>query len=594
MNTKIIFLSCLLWAVLSSTFAQPVLQTHTWQIWDVAKEIFPPIQKEILGRKAQRETQIEAITISEVRNAKDTLGSGNPFNADISTTDNTIACSLVDTTEFVVAGRNATLTFLSYSPNVVTKGFIALKDFSSNHNSGLQYARQDPQLYYDSKADRYILVFIYNEINTSTGEIVDNIFYVYASTTNDPLNGSWYEIAINHTDVGDGTNWMDRPQIGISDEELFIATNVYDINNAYQDNYILALKKSDLYSGIKNMTVVDIIGNLPPDDLFGMVPVSYGQKMNFGPGMYFIHSDNVGTLSDSVWYYRFPTNVYGNPNLSIYKWGVALNNYEIGRNLPQPNTTDSLDVADCRILSAFYLNGKIHYTFNVRGTSNLCEVMYCRLKVNSGQNTEMRYSTYPSAYGSVASLAFDSTDHTAVIPYLTSDSGTYPSFRVVANDNSGAWSNDILLQQGAIEELTNRWGDYIGAARFHEGLLPTCWVYGSYASANQAKATDSYIAEIVLTSSVGVNPPILTQRKPIVVFPNPAQTEIFIELKQSEVVELKIIDLTGRTIKNYGLQNLQKEIATPISLKGIAKGEYILIVRNTTNTFIGYEKVIID
>ena len=597
MKTKSIIIILLVFWVSLEAQNKSILQTKTQNVTGLGRLINPKLDKKLAQRNAvnNRLNEIQALNIFENRSRNDTTNSGDPNEKDIPVTDNTIACSSVDTTDFVVAAKNHRLYFLSYSPNIVTSATIPFQDFSSNHSTSLFLHRNDPKLIYDPIEDRYFLVFLYYEIQSvAPYQKADSRLYVFASTTNDPLNNSWYEIEITNTDVTSNLNWYDRPQVGISNEELFIAVNVYDkANDNYQDNLILALKKSDLLNGIKNMTVVDIQGNPPTDDLFGMVPVSHAQDKNFGPGLYFLRTDETADL-DSVWYYQIPTNVYANPNLTIYKTGIALNSYLLGVSMSQKDTPDFLDVDNCRAFDALYLNNVLHYVYHAKGnTGNQCEAIYNRLDLSTNVNTAYRYSDYPSAYPSLASLTFDSTDKTFLMPYLTSDTNSYPGFRVVACVDSGAWSNDLLIHTGDTAKADSRWGDYVGAARFHKGLLPTCWIYGNYASPNYYDGTESYIAEIILTDPNGIANNILLDKR-IKVFPNPTSRSISVEMPPiSEFITISLVDIRGNLVANL-YQGMMRDIPTHIAIGQYLKGMYVVTITNSQKKLIGYDKIIID
>lgn len=103
----------------------------------------------------------------------------------------------------------------------------------------------DPRIIYDSEFDRFTLAYlIWDSLSTQSSALV-----VFTSSSSNPMD-SWNGIIILDTDFVPDSLFLDYINIGMSQNEIFITTDLMRvINPIYRDELVLAFNKTDFYSG---------------------------------------------------------------------------------------------------------------------------------------------------------------------------------------------------------------------------------------------------------------------------------------------------------------------------------------------------------
>ncbi|NUO00438.1 MAG: hypothetical protein HUU01_07445, partial [Saprospiraceae bacterium] len=132
----------------------------------------------------------------------------------------------------------------------------------------------DPVVIYDSGADKFI--FFAQECS---GFSSNTALLICFSQSNNP-NGNWWRYKLTGNPVGNNT-WFDYPKIAVSNNELYITGNSFSNDGVFQEALLYQINKNDGFNGLSlNWQYwYDITANP-----FTLLPVSYGQQGNYGPG----------------------------------------------------------------------------------------------------------------------------------------------------------------------------------------------------------------------------------------------------------------------------------------------------------------------
>lgn len=462
---------------------------------------------------------------------------GTPPDASfgISTTGNIVACNNDGIEYYTSTG--------SYINGYYWSDFI--------DDSGLTGKKYDPKVIFDSQNNRFICILL----NGSTPDISKVIIAI--SYSDNPAFDGWYYYSIN----GDPTNsylWFDYPSIGQSTKDLFITGNLFSEDGKFTKAVIFQLDKTALYN--KQPIKYYYYSNLTntPFNAFTIMPVSYGLKGNYGPGMYFVSGKSSGATQLRLWYI---SDAYtGNPKLTDNTINVS--EYSVGGNAGQYGISDLLDVGDCRMLSGFYLNGIVHVVHLTNIGDGWNGIGYHRINVanlTAENSTFGLQGSYDYAYPAVVSYANSQNDKSVMIAFLRSGDDIYPQCRVVHCDNNMDWSGSTLVKKGEnyvdlLTATTERWGDYTGICRqFVAGTVPTVWMNGSYGADINSKGRKnsyrSWIAKIFAEKTATNERQTSDVTK---VFPQPALNDFKFEfeLPQAQMVNILLYDAKGDLVKH--------------------------------------------
>jgi hypothetical protein len=452
----------------------------------------------------------------------------------------------------------------------------------------------DPIVLYDSQADRFVMIAIHG-FTSATSKLI-----VSFSKTNNPIDGWWiYKLSGNPLN---NSCWLDYPKLGISNNEIFITGNLFADNTGFSESVIYQIGKNNGYGGANlNWSIWSNISGSP----ITIIPASYGQQGNYGPGLYFVNQ-SPGS-GNAVELYEITDSLNGNPQLT--RNTIFKSDYEPSGNALQSGTSVELITGDCRILNAFYLDGIIHYVFQSDyQNSNYTGINYNRLNVSTLTNLSYSFGQigFDCAYPTVASYASSATDKTVIFCYLRSGVSIFPETRAIVFDNNQTWSNSILVKSGvnyvdAFQyDNTVRWGDYKGIAFKYNPINPEVWVSGCYGSSQNLFNTNyncfnNWIAQITdITLNTTENN--ISSKIDLKLFPNPI-IELFnieFEVKFFGYVKIDIVDMTGKIVETLFSGNLKAgKNSLTFNRNVLLGGTYILTIKTADNTFIT-KKLIIE
>jgi len=464
--------------------------------------------------------------------------------------------------------------------------------FNDNTLTSIIY---DPRVIYDSGSDRFVMVVLHG-FTPETSKIL-----VCFSKTNNPMNGWWvYQITGNPLN---NNCWIDFPALGVSNNEIYITGNLFDTNDFFNQSIIYQIPKAAGYSGTSVSYITWSELSKSPYEASSLVPVSFGHQGNYGPGIFLISSESAGDNRIRLW--DITNDVSNNPSLNNYT--VNTTAYTFAANAEQKGTSELLDNGDCRIQSAFYLNGIIHYVFHSDIGDAWNGINYNRLTINNLTNqssTLGQKGVSDFSYPSVASFSTSSSDKSVIIGFLRSSSAFFPEVRVVNCDDNMEWSNTVLVKAGETfidftTDTDERWGDYTGIARKHNSTIQRAWLAGSYGanitSQNINNTFKTRIAEVFSSTTTSVNENQIQNK--ISVYPNPSYNLINIEfsLLKAEKITIKILDQSGKVVKL-----LYEDIGRPgvnklVFNKGaLSKGVYYINIRSEKQIIKNEKMVILD
>lgn len=502
--------------------------------------------------------------------------------------DNSLA---VSEDGFVVSAINSNIIYFSAAGVKVFE-----KTFSDFFNdSTLSSSLYDPFLLYDSRSNHFIFILL-NGTSSSTSTLV-----VSFSKTSNPQDGwNTYKFKMSKFYT---KRWLDYPKAGISNNDLFITGNVFSDAGSFRESMMLQINKDSGYYGkTLNYRMWKTIKDADNNNAFSMVPVSYGQKGSYGPGIYLISSTNTG--ASRCYLYNVSDDLGGTPIMT--KFAFTLPAYSIGGDAIQNANSDLLDVGDCRIKSAFYLDGTIHFVFHtIIDSIGYNGINYNRLNVKDlvDEQALLGTSGYDMAYPAVASSGKDSSRKNVIIAFLMSGSDMYPQFNAVYCDDDMAFSDYILLKKGVtyVDFLTGteRWGDYTGICRKENSGEPSVWASGCYgASISTMNNTyRTWISEIV----PGVNTSVQDQDlngngDEISVFPNPTADIIHVDLNlaKRKLVEISLYNINGTLVRLlYKDYTEEGKLMLSFNRNALTAGTYFLTVRENGKA-VKTQKIVVE
>jgi len=336
----------------------------------------------------------------------------------------------------------------------------------------------DPKVIYDSKEDRFIYVLLHGNHYTNSK------IFVCFSKSNDPENDGWEIYELPGNPLND-YSWTDYPSIGISNDELFISTNLFYSSGGFNETVIYQIDKFDGYNNASSLTysLWDGIFDANGGRAFTVVPASYGQQGAYGPNMYFVSSRSGG--STRFYFYEITDNLSGSATLTV---DDIIASYSVAADGNQAGSSSLVDVGDCRVQSAFYLNGIIHAVHAGEYlNSGYSGIVYHRIPVDNPNDSETESfgeTGIDYAYPSLASFGLNECDQSVMVGALRTGSTIYPEMRVVNCDNDMNWSSSaqIIAGQAPISFIGSpeRWGDYSCMQRKHNAVDPEVWMAGCY------------------------------------------------------------------------------------------------------------------
>ena len=451
----------------------------------------------------------------------------------------------------------------------------------------------DPKVIYDSQADRFIMTILHG--STASNSLVLLCF----SQSNDPQDGWWvYNLPGN---VLNNNTWFDYPGLGVSTTDVFVTGNLFTSgNNQFNQALIYQLPKAPGYSG-GTLNYITWSGlSAAPYPAFTLMPASWGQQGNYGPGMLLVSNNSGGGNVVRIWEI---TNSFGNsPMINAYTTSVST--YGPAADAAQLGSSDLLDNGDCRIMNAFYLNERIHFVHATDVGGGWNGIRYGRINVTNLQTQLAQFGNVGVAdlsYPAVASYGSSPSDQAVIVAFTRSSGAIFPEVRVTHCDASMTFSDAPLVKAGEtfvnFVQGTERWGDYTGIARRHNAPQPRVWLaacYGANIPGFSNNVYKTWVAEVGVAGSVGIEED--QAAAPMRLFPNPAVDlyQLRFELETTTQLRVELYDARGTLVKLLHEDTRSAgEHLLSFNRGALASGTYSLILRSPTGT-IGHEKLVVQ
>lgn len=439
----------------------------------------------------------------------------------------------VNNDEIVYAQSSGTLTYAAF-----------WADFFQGQ--GLFANIYDPKVLYDSQADRFFMTVLHGS------EASNSILLLCFSQTNNPTDG-WNIYQLSGNPLNNNC-WFDYPSIGVSNNEVYLTGNLFTSgNNQFNQAIIFQVNKSTGYNGnnLNWQYWYNLTADITP---FTVVPASWGQSGNYGPGILFMSSASGGDNRYIAW--ELTNDLGANPSLNAYTVNVPA--YSPAADAQQPGNPDLLDNGDNRILGAFYLNQTLHCIHHGDVGSGWNGLIYTRINVTNLQATQSEFGApgvVDISYPQFTSFAGGTNDPSVMVAYLQSSTQVYPEARVVNCDASMNWGPSTQVKAGETHvdflQGEERWGDYTGMARRHNASNPEVWLAACYSANVSGQLNNTYktwIAEINGSSS-SVEETSSDARNALYPVPAIDRFTLELEITESVVHTMQLIDARGAVVK---------------------------------------------
>lgn len=474
---------------------------------------------------------------------------------------------------------------------------VSLQAFSDT--LGLPHTKFDPRTLYDPDEDRFIIVFLNGNLDT-TSKII-----VAFSQTNDPLGG-WNLYALNGNPLNDSI-WSDYPSIGISSDELFIGINTFtngsQNNSGFVESVIWQIDKFRGYDGLSLTTDYHHKMNFNQKPFFNICPMQGGSGL-YGPNMYFLSNNSLSKegdtllFSDTVYLIQIDNNIANNGQFSAQLL-ISPIKYGLPPHARQAND-NIFDTNDPRILCGFYEDGEIQFVLNthvpVTGFSGIFHGFITGLGGNPALDANILGDTLVDlGYPSIAYSGKNTGDNDAIITVNHTAPNVFSGFSVIYYSNEKEYSDLVYLKDGIIwvniiQGKYERWGDYSGSQRKYNEP-GSVWAVGSWGSSG---VNQTWISKIERPYGVGI-PPVLQNENLSGIFPNPASELINIQLLIHEPGQysIRVSGINGQLIENLVTVNLGKgQHQFNCSLQSLKTGFYFIEIRNSLGSLHSAHKII--
>ena len=491
---------------------------------------------------------------------------------------------------FIVSCNNDAIEYYTSSGQLLNTELWG--NFFSRQN--LNAVIYDPRIFYDTDANRFILVILHGSQPSNTTVVVA------FSRSSDPRDG-WNTYLLTGNPRNEG-NWFDYPHIAVSFQELYITGNLFDANDNFVQAVIYQIPKAPGYAG-QSLNWQFWSGlNADPYPAFSLVPAVYGWDGSYGPGCYFISGRAGG--SDVVRLWDLTNYIGQSPELRVFN--VSTRAYEPAGDAFQLGTTERLDNGDCRFQHAFYLEGNLHFVYHTDIGDGWNGISYNRLDVADLELQDTRFGlqgSFDYSYPGLVSFGKDKSDPSVMIGFLRSSREIYPEVRVVSVDENLEWSSSVTVKSGdnfvdIAQSSEERWGDYTAMSRDFASGVPAVWMSGSYGGdvpslgrTNTYKTRVARIVEDGFSSTDDDQSSIESQ-----VFPNPVVDQYYVEFstKAKMPIKISLTDNLGRMIKVLFEDALKAgQHSFSFNKDRLAAGTYHLSI-SSQNEILSHETIIIS
>ncbi|MFK7970828.1 MAG: T9SS type A sorting domain-containing protein [Bacteroidia bacterium] len=418
----------------------------------------------------------------------------------------------------------------------------------SNSISTRSTFKYDPRAFYDQDKGRFIIVYLSGARPTNS-EII-----VCFSETDNPL-GAWNIYAVRANLQPNGTEvWSDYPNIGISNSDLFITTNMFD--GTPETDFIASglfhIGLSEGYAGtalnvqtsIFQNTVISILPVTDvsdiPNDNFWLIA-----KANRQGGNNFVFYEVNGPLGSGG-------------SLQAGKTIRASDAYSFAPPTPQRNSSVMLQPGDSRLQAGYRRDNKLYFVMNT-GLRNRAAIYYGELEISplgalfSKLTTEViTTDSIEFAFPSICWAGSSSgKENASYIFFNYSGTDHLPGTGVIYMTEQGTYSPPLLCTESDIAAPAprdpadpRRWGDY--ATISHQGG-GVAWGLGYDYPNNGREATVASL--IVAPTATSVATPI--EASPVTISPNPARERVnfTFEVPATQVYRAEVLDMQGRVVE---------------------------------------------
>lgn len=446
----------------------------------------------------------------------------------------------------------------------------------------------DPVIIYDSQADRF--VSFVKTCDNSTSYIILGF-----SKTNDP-NAGWYFYRLTGNPLNDNS-WGDLPKMAVSNEEVFVAINLYINNTNWNKAVVYQVSKKSAYAG---QTPKFKVWNSFTGNPFTLTPLGWGQQGNYGPGIYIISSGAQASGSSNLMFYQI-TDTLNAVGATVKYYSIPVTTFSASSNAAQLGTSTQLSSGDCRAKSGFYMNGIVHFVFNSNYSGGYTGINYVRLDVKTTTPTMKKFGSTGKhyAYGAVSSFGSDVNDKSVIIGCDYVDANSYPGMKAIFCDDNMNFNTipiDIKVGESYVKYPSSsspeRWGDYSGAWRKCNGS--SVWLAGMYGRMDHYWG--QWLAEIKDITS-GANQDFNDQGLNINLFPNPA-VEVFtldFSLPETKNIDISLTDVQGRLVKKlYAGSTPRGRNTLSFNKANLITGIYFINISDIKGVVLKTKKIIIN
>jgi hypothetical protein len=516
-------------------------------------------QKQI---NAKQQNQSTIATIKKTRANAPILGTnflGNKTEF-LTPTDNGVAISNGGK---IVSVDNCTIEYHNEDGTPILQ-LATWNDFLDNDTT-LKLLKYDPRVVYDNVHDRFIAMILHGPLSKTNNKIL-----IAYSKTNNPADG-WNIYAINGNPYND-SSFSDYPNIGITNNELFINLNLFKYTAPYKYNQsvIFQVSLSNGYAGAANLNYKvwgDSISTPTGLPGFTIVPAQNGMGQSNGPNMWFVSNWPDG--DSNVYAYQITKELFDTTSQLLQysfptpKFTVCANGFI--KN-PTSGVIDSISTGSSVVQSAFILDNTIHYTFDADFNNGWCGINYGRINLSTAtaQVTQAGISGTYLCYPTIAHFGKTASDKKVVIAYLQADTNTLPQTCAIVADELMNFSLPIVVKKGdtivdILKASTNpglaeRWGDYTGIHRKYmnaSGELEV-WMAGAYGANNARPASyNTWIAQLLATPIFPLSTSNLNSKEnQMQVYPNPVVNMFTTSFDNAAtgMVDIYITDMLGKKV----------------------------------------------
>jgi len=513
-----------------------------------------------------------------------------------SPSDNSVAVSKAG---FVVAAANSNVNF--YDKSNARIRTYTLPAFSKDITGTFSY---DPKVLYDYVYDRFILVFLEGKQSTTSKVVI-----AFSSSGNPTDKWNIYHLSGN---INSQNVWFDFPNIGISQNDLYICGNKFTDAGASKNSVILQISKHNGYNAAAKLKykVYDTLETQFQDPLFSLYPVSHGQAL-YGPGLYFVNSIKGGGNEIDI------SQITDSLNSGKAVFQVSQYNTNFNYNVPfntlmkgSPNQKQLLN-NDCRILGALILKNYIFFCFHGDlSTKGVSSIIVGRFNTKTGKIDSTTLTGYQTSFGfpNIASLGFGDWDNTLVVTFLATSNKMYPSCYYSTIEQDLSWAAPTLIKAGdwyyntTLSQNDERWGDYTGVCRWNGSYCPAAVTHTSYAQkrisgANVFGDYANWTTRLVYCNTNSVEKPIEPLLK-TTIYPNPVGVEftnLDFSIKHSEKIKIDVYDAEGKWLKTLSNTMLPEgQYSFVIETSTLPNGIYYIHIVNEKLQKLNTQKLVVS